>query len=200
LGGTDHVAQKRLYHITIYLSPGDYHRIHSPAEWNITRRKHFPGALLPVNPIAVKFVRGLFAMNERVVLEGQWQGASATDKYFALTAVGALNVGSVALNFDSDVQTNYHHSMSKSAVDYFIKPNCTIDMARPDLDKTMSNPYGSGTTYDRTYPNGIVMERGEELGRFKLGSTVVLVFESDSDINFSVKPGQKVKMGQKIIQ
>ncbi len=165
LGDSDHISTKKLYHMTIYLSPGDYHRIHSPADWNITRRKHFPGALLPVNPIAVKFLRGLFAMNERVVLEGQW----TQEKYFALVAVGALNVGSVALNFDTEVQTNYHHSMAKSSVDYFLKSNCTIDVARPELDKTMSNPYGANTTYDRTYPNSINMERGEELGRFKLG-------------------------------
>lgn len=31
------------YHIIIYLAPGDYHHFHSPANWNITTRRHFPG-------------------------------------------------------------------------------------------------------------------------------------------------------------
>ena len=32
-----------LYHCVIYLSPGDYHRFHSPTEWKIKYRRHFPG-------------------------------------------------------------------------------------------------------------------------------------------------------------
>ena len=32
-----------LYHCVIYLAPGDYHRFHSPTEWKMTYRRHFPG-------------------------------------------------------------------------------------------------------------------------------------------------------------
>ena len=39
-----------LYHCIIYLAPGDYHRFHSPAEWKINYRRHFPGKLLSVRP------------------------------------------------------------------------------------------------------------------------------------------------------
>ena len=34
---------KRLYHCVIYLGPGDYHSFHSPSEWNVSLRRHFPG-------------------------------------------------------------------------------------------------------------------------------------------------------------
>ena len=32
-----------LYHCVIYLAPGDYHGFHSPAEWDVSYRRHFPG-------------------------------------------------------------------------------------------------------------------------------------------------------------
>ena len=35
--------QKCLYHIIIYLAPGDYHHFHSPADWTVHTRRHFPG-------------------------------------------------------------------------------------------------------------------------------------------------------------
>jgi phosphatidylserine decarboxylase len=32
-----------LYHCVIYLAPGDYHCFHSPTDWTISHRRHFPG-------------------------------------------------------------------------------------------------------------------------------------------------------------
>uniref|UniRef100_T1JAJ0 Phosphatidylserine decarboxylase n=1 Tax=Strigamia maritima TaxID=126957 RepID=T1JAJ0_STRMM len=33
-----------LYHYVVYLAPGDYHRFHSPVDWEISFRRHFTGA------------------------------------------------------------------------------------------------------------------------------------------------------------
>ncbi len=35
----------KFYHIVLYLDPGDYHGVHSPADWKIQQRRHFPGSL-----------------------------------------------------------------------------------------------------------------------------------------------------------
>ncbi len=45
---------------------------------------------------------------------------------------------------------------------------------------------------------GIRVKKGERLGGFKLGSTVVLVFEAPSNFQFSILPGQKIQYGQSI--
>ena len=37
----------RLFYCTIYLSPGDYHRFHSPASWTAVERRYFPGSTPP---------------------------------------------------------------------------------------------------------------------------------------------------------
>ena len=39
----DSSNNKRLYHCVIYLGPGDYHSFHSPSEWDVKSRRHFPG-------------------------------------------------------------------------------------------------------------------------------------------------------------
>lgn len=50
LGPSDPIVSKleknsnsNIYHCVIYLGPGDYHGIHSPASWTIQKRTHFPG-------------------------------------------------------------------------------------------------------------------------------------------------------------
>eukprot|EP01098_Paradermamoeba_levis_P011415 TRINITY_DN4883_c0_g1_i1.p1 TRINITY_DN4883_c0_g1~~TRINITY_DN4883_c0_g1_i1.p1 ORF type:complete len:348 (-),score=65.96 TRINITY_DN4883_c0_g1_i1:329-1372(-) len=61
----------KLFHIAIYLAPGDYHGLHSPTDWTINFRRHFPGHLFPVAPFATSFIQGLFSLNERVAYVGQ---------------------------------------------------------------------------------------------------------------------------------
>ncbi|CAN6926298.1 unnamed protein product [Brassica oleracea] len=81
---------KGLYYCVIYLRPGDYHRIHSPADWNALVRRHFAGLagrLFPVNECATRTIKNLY---EQVVLEGIWKQG-----FMALDVDGATNIGSI---------------------------------------------------------------------------------------------------------
>ncbi|KAM9304753.1 phosphatidylserine decarboxylase proenzyme, mitochondrial-like [Gastrophryne carolinensis] len=103
----------RLFHHVIYLAPGDYHRFHSPADWIIQHRRHFPGTLLSVSPQVARWMPGLFCENERVLLSGQWQFG-----FFSLTAVGATNVGSIRIYGDEDLHTNHSRHVKGRYHDY----------------------------------------------------------------------------------
>lgn len=52
----------------VYLSPRDYHRVHSPVEGTIVHVRSMPGDYYPVNAIGVKHVPNLFIRNRRVAI------------------------------------------------------------------------------------------------------------------------------------
>lgn len=88
-------------YVVMYLAPGDYHRFHWPFDGTVTSVRHLPGDLWPVNDRAVERVPGLFVRNERIAVTG----TLASGAPFAYVPVGALNVGSIRLEFH-DVRTN----------------------------------------------------------------------------------------------
>jgi len=53
----------------VYLSPRDYHRVHSPVSGTIRRIRSMPGDYYPVNAIGVRHVHNLFCRNRRVSIE-----------------------------------------------------------------------------------------------------------------------------------
>lgn len=161
----------QLFFAVIYLAPGDYHHFHSPVNWVCKIRRHFPGDLFSVAPYFQRNFPNLFVLNERVALLGNWKHG-----FFSMTPVGATNVGSIKLNFDKELKTNVKR-------------------------KRHSEPHAC---YEATYGNasrilgGMPLTKGEELGGFMLGSTVVLCFEAPKSFKFKVKDGDKVKMGQEL--
>ncbi|SCV05258.1 LANO_0H03532g1_1 [Lachancea nothofagi CBS 11611] len=161
----------KLCFAVIYLAPGDYHHYHSPVNWVCKLRRHFPGELFSVAPYFQRNFPNLFVLNERVALLGHWKHG-----FFSMTPVGATNVGSIKLNFDKELVTNGKRKEK-------VKPH---------------------TCYEATYENtssilgGVPLVKGEEMGGFMLGSTVVLCFEASNDFEFNISVGQEVKMGQSL--
>lgn len=81
---------------TIYLSPRDYHRVHTAFAGRCIERTHIPGKLFPVNPPAQRAIPKLFARNERVVFEFELEGGARA----AIVMVAALNVGDIRYDFE----------------------------------------------------------------------------------------------------
>jgi phosphatidylserine decarboxylase len=87
---------------TVYLSPADYHRVHVPADFAIERVRHLGGELWPVNNLSVPFVRGLFAVNERVAAMGKLaDGTPFAMVMVAATVVGGMEISHPAINTSS---------------------------------------------------------------------------------------------------
>ena len=81
---------------TLYLSPRDYHRFHTPCAGSVVRARYIAGALWPVNRAGVAHVDGLFSTNERIVALLEPEGGGLV----AMVAVGATLVGKVHVTFD----------------------------------------------------------------------------------------------------
>ncbi|OHD69417.1 MAG: phosphatidylserine decarboxylase [Spirochaetes bacterium RBG_16_49_21] len=86
--------------MTLYLSPADYHRIHSPVSGMITGYFNIPGKLFTVQDCMVQGLPGLFVNNERIVTYIQCAAGAV-----AVCKIGALNVGKISLSY-RDVRTN----------------------------------------------------------------------------------------------
>jgi phosphatidylserine decarboxylase len=192
----------QLYYCVIYLAPGDYHRFHSPVSWVVTSRRHFAGELYSVSPYLQKTLPGLFTLNERVVLLGRWRWG-----FFSYTPVGATNVGSIVVNFDKELRTNS------------LLTDTAADRAAEEA-ASRGEPYSgfSEATYENASSilGGHALKRGEEMGGFQLGSTIVLVFEApksrrttsfdqgytdekrEGGWQWRIERGQKVRVGEAI--
>ena len=143
----------------IYLSPQDYHRVHSPQDGQIKRISYHPGQLWPVFPAATREIPNLFDRNERLVFHMETEHGPA-----AMVMVGAFGVG----------------RMSTS------------------LHELVTNRPGAGAeevSFDPPRP----VVRGQELGRFELGSTVIMIWE-DRKLGWLHSSGDRPRLGEKMAE
>ncbi|EFP91706.2 phosphatidylserine decarboxylase [Puccinia graminis f. sp. tritici CRL 75-36-700-3] len=108
-----------MFFFVVYLAPGNYHCFHSPADWKVERCCHFAGLFTPwlhlslkngmtigelfsVSPWMGGELADLFVLNKRVALLGQWRHG-----FFSMTPVGAKNVGSILINLNQELRTNW---------------------------------------------------------------------------------------------
>ncbi len=78
--------------VTLYLAPRNYHRVHAPAEGRVTGYQHVPGAVFPVNDLSRRNVRGLYALNERLITFLDGPAGEVAVVMVAATGVGHMTV------------------------------------------------------------------------------------------------------------
>ena len=156
---------------TIYLSPRDYHRIHMPEAGRLRRMLYVPGRLFSVNAATARQVPGLFARNERMVCV-----FDTAHGPMAVILVGALFVGSMETVWGG--------------------PPMWINLHDPHKP----HPHPGAKYADYTRPEDhVALARGEEMGRFNMGSTVIVLFaEKAMRLDAAMRAGQAVKVGQRL--
>ncbi len=133
----------------------------------------------------VKTHTGVYEKNERVSLFGDW-----VKGLMCMVFVGALNVDSIDLNFDSDLQTNRKLKMPFTNTDVKVYSE---QAGQEEVEAESQN-----LLEKKINAKGVNIEKGEEIGKFNLGSTIVLVFEASPDFEWKVEPGQAVKYRESI--
>jgi phosphatidylserine decarboxylase len=84
---------------TIYLSPSDYHRVHSPVSGELVAARYVPGDLFSVNEATVSYLPNLFTRNERLICHLETGNGPVV-----VILVGALNVGSISTRWSGDLR------------------------------------------------------------------------------------------------
>jgi len=126
-------------YIVLYLSPADYHRIHSPADGKVVNQYVLGKKSYPVNQIGLRYGKSPISGNYRLISELE-------------TAFGRMLVIKVGAMFINSIE------MTNAKKDW---------------------------------------RKGEEIGYFSFGSTVVLFFEENAvDFNEKVSNGHAIKVGE----
>ena len=150
---------------TIYLSPRDYHRVHTPLTGGLSAVRWTDGARYSVAPKVLAAREKVLSVNERAVL--RLDGGHGP---LFLVMVGALNVGRIRV--------------------------VGIEAQRDgwNAQRDGRNARHSGVL---TPPKELA--RGDELARFEMGSTVVLIAPPKSYVPAAeLSLGQAIRMGQVI--
>ena len=149
-------------YMTIYLAPYNYHRIHMALAGTLSGAWYVPGRLFSVNDTTARHVPGLFARNERVILQFDSQAGP-----HALVLVGALFVGSMGTVWHGDIAPR----RARGAI------------ALPVPSGAVAAP----------------LARGAELGRFNMGSTVILLLPPGAaGWDAALACGSTLRVGQRL--
>ena len=148
-------------------------------------------------------------------------------RFFSMTMVGAYNVGSVKLSYDETLVTNRRRRWrerwkrgdkgGEQRVGMDVRGEKEVGLTdsvdgaegyvkvygKAHVEGGQVKPAVGGAAQEveeREDVNGLRVKKGEEVARFELGSTVVLVFETldGEDWEWQVKEGDKVRMGQAV--
>ena len=139
----------------IYLSPKDYHRVHSPVQAELVAASRVGGTRFSVKPSNHNNIDGLYERNVRVNCHLRLPNGE-----MLMSMVGAMIVSSVQTQWDDQIPLNQ----------VVIEKDITPRLFQP----------------------------GEEMARFCLGSTVILVVPDGSGELQSLEAGQSLKLGEQI--
>jgi phosphatidylserine decarboxylase len=137
----------------IYLSPRDYHRVHSPVDGTLRLVRGVAGDSFPVNAVGQRIAR-LLVRNRRVAIPID----TLTHGRVTVVMVGAINVGRISVT--------------------------ALGVRQVDAGTHALQP-------------AVSLHRGDELGVFHLGSTVVVLVEPGLPVTRGLGP---IRWGQALVK
>lgn len=136
----------------VYLSPRDYHRVHSPVDGTVSLVRGIAGDLYPVNSIGERHVDGLFVRNNRVVV---YIDTPALGRV-AVILVGATIVGRISVSMIPEPA---------------VPPGDTVLPAHPLARGDELGMFHLGSTAVVLFERGPVLTR--EIGPVRMGEGLV---------------------------
>ncbi len=131
--------------VTVYLSPGDYHRVHMPLSGVLLKTIYVPGKLFSVNQATADSVANLFSRNERLICLFQTEPGP-----MALILVGAMIVAGIDTVWSGQVSP----AIGKREIRYtdYSKQQPAIELA---LGAEMGR-FRLGSTAIALFPHGVM--------------------------------------------
>lgn len=125
----------------VYLSPGNYHHVHSPANMTVEQYYEMPGELKSVAPSLIEKHPQLFAENLRQVVIAKTDSGMQV----AVVLVGAQNVGAIhcpkLIGWEPGVEVSFTKG---EPLGYFSLGSTVVVL----LDQEQPSPFEEGTSVD----------------------------------------------------
>ncbi|KAH7649803.1 phosphatidylserine decarboxylase [Cryptosporidium bovis] len=166
------IKNSNLYYSIIYLSPKNYHRFHTPSKIKINLIRHVTGECFPVFKGIASRLNNLFSLNERIVINSNWKYGK-----MYIIAVAAHGVSDIKLFCIPKLKTNENNT----------KPNYLMDKTQEQVTREYTNFCDQ--------ENKGIYNKGEEIGLFSLGSTIIVIFQAPDTFKFTIKKGEDVQLG-----
>jgi phosphatidylserine decarboxylase len=187
-------AHRNGRYVTLRLTSSMYHRFHAPHDCRVDQVTYISGDTWNVNPIALKRVERLFCKNERAVLRTR---LAAGGHLITRVPVAAILVASIRLPFLDGVRDlrRLAHVPEKW------EPVFRQGHAPLKGTEAPSRSNGTGRTVGRNViPCSADFAKGEEIGWFQHGSTIVLFAPDGFTLCNQVKEGTVIRMGQPLMR
>ena len=148
-------------YITLYLSPADYHRIHSPVSGKISGFTHIPGRLFTVQEYMVKGLGDLFTRNERITTYIETGFGD-----IAVCKIGAMNVGRISLAYSDTVSNRTLRSRKQVTYQQNEMPGISAgdELAVFNLGSTIILLFQPGIVDFTPFTIGDYLRVGEKIG------------------------------------
>ncbi|URJ25161.1 archaetidylserine decarboxylase [Candidatus Blochmannia ocreatus (nom. nud.)] len=154
----------------IYIPVQNCHRVYMPCTGTLREVLYIPGDLFSVNPKIATNIPNIFSRNERVICIFETNFG-----YMAQILIGSMIVGSIKTTWLG-----------------------TITPPRAGVVKHWHYPQKD--TNNDSHHNTIILKKGNEMGLFKLGSTVINLFDSKKVIINKFQPHDVARIGMPLAQ